>query len=100
MKSIFDLGAPACPHLQQERLRLGNFAGGDALEGGVLAGVDLHVAQPGEMRHLVYGGRAARKKTANQRPSLPILMQQEALMSPVSASAAERLHRIEQASRC
>lgn len=40
-------------HLEEEGLALGDFAGGDALEGGILPGVDLHVTQPREMRHLV-----------------------------------------------
>lgn len=40
-------------HLEEEGLALRDFAGGDALERGILPGVDLHVAQPREMRHLV-----------------------------------------------
>lgn len=53
-------------HLQQEGLALGNFARSDALEGGVLPGVDLHVPQPREMRHLVCGGRTEGRDTGGQ----------------------------------
>lgn len=49
-------------HLQEEGLALGDFAGGDALEGGVLPGVDLHVTQPREVRHLVWGGKQQRQR--------------------------------------
>lgn len=46
------------PHLQQETLRLRSSARGHALEGGVLARVDLHVAQAGEVRGLCCGNTA------------------------------------------
>lgn len=55
-----------CSHLQQEGLALGNFARSDALEGGVLPGVDLHVPQPREMRDLVCGGRTDGRELTNQ----------------------------------
>lgn len=66
-----DVSTTACSHLQQEGLRLGNFARSDALEGGVLPGVDLHVPQPREMRHLVCGGRSDVNQPAKNSVTRP-----------------------------
>lgn len=57
------LDAHSHSHLQQEGLRLRNFASGNTLKGGVLPGVHLHVTEPGEMSHLVCGGGTHKKHT-------------------------------------
>ena len=49
---------PAPPHLQEKALCLCCSARCHALEGGVLASVDLHIAQSGEVRGLRCGNRA------------------------------------------
>lgn len=50
-------------HLQQEGLRLRNFASGHTLKWGVLPGVHLHITKPREMSHLVCGDWIHRKHT-------------------------------------
>lgn len=47
------------PHLQEKALGLCCSACCHALEGGILASIDLHIAQAGEMRGLRCGNRAS-----------------------------------------
>lgn len=78
------------PYLQPQPVVHGIPAGGDALEGGVLPGVDFHISQAQEVRRFIYGEEnnySSHKRSAHDMINATLRFPSTPLSSPCQTAS-------------